>query len=64
MTPVFNELNKVINAAIQRKDTPGDIITALTSCVIGVINCLKVDSSIKIQLAQQASSMISKELDK
>lgn len=58
MTPIFNEINAVINKAIQRKDTPGEIITALTSCVIGVINCLKVSDDIKKELSKHASAMI------
>lgn len=62
MTPVFNELNKVMNDAIKRGDSPGDIITALTSCVIGVINCLKVTPDIKRKLSQSAGDMITKEV--
>lgn len=62
MTPVFNELNKVMNDAIKRGDSPGDIITALTSCVIGVINCLKVTPDIKSQLSKQAADMIQAEV--
>jgi hypothetical protein len=62
MTPVFNELNKVMNDAIKRGETPGDIITALTSCVIGVINCLKVTPDVKIKLGKSAADMITGEI--
>jgi hypothetical protein len=62
LTPVFNELNKVINDAIKRGDSPGDLITALTSCVIGVINCLKVAPDIKKELSKQAAGMIQAEV--
>lgn len=62
MTPIFNELNKVINDAIKRGDSPGDLITALTSGMIGVINCLKVAPDIKTQLSKQAADMIQAEV--
>ena len=58
MTPIFNEMNELMNKAIKRGDTPGDIITALTSCIVGVINCLKVTPEVKTRLAQQAADMI------
>lgn len=58
MTPVFNELNKVMNDAIKRGDSPGEILTALSSCILGVINCLKVTPEVKTQLAKQAADMI------
>ena len=62
MNQVFNELNVIMNNAIKRQETPGDIITALTSCVIGVINCLKVTPEIKAKLAKQTVDLILKEV--
>lgn len=61
MTPVFNEINTVINAAIKKGVTPGDLITALSSGLVGVINCLKTTPEIKTQLAKEAANLIYKE---
>ena len=62
MTQVFNEVSAVMTSAIKRGETPGDIITALTSCVIGVINCLKVAPDIKVKLGKSAADMIAGEI--
>jgi len=62
MKKVFNEVRTATSSAIKRGETPGDIITALTSCVIGVINCLKVTPDIKAKLGKSAADMITGEV--
>lgn len=62
ITMIINELQVLLNKARQRGDTPGDIITALTISVVGIIKCLRADADTKKLIAKQTCDMITGEI--
>lgn len=64
MNQVFHDVQSAIDKALKRRDSPGDIIGALTACIVGVIECLKITPEIKLKITTQACEAIYKGVKK